>query len=127
MRRRFWWVLEKTKRAREAVTTLHTVTNIMAKMDYAQAAREISEKYALQAEMMAQQYSEYRADFSDVNEDTYRRLAYDGKFPSNLSPTEQLPTPLFPATGKIYETERRLMVPLAIRDLSNPESKTLTV
>ncbi|CAL2047590.1 unnamed protein product [Caenorhabditis brenneri] len=125
MRRRFWRFLEKTRCAREAVTTLHTVTHIMAKMDYAQAARELSEKYALQDEMMAQQYSEYRADFTDVNGETYRRLAYDGKFPKNLSPVEQLPTPLFPITGKIYDTERRLIIPLAIRDLSNPYSKTL--
>ncbi|CAL2047589.1 unnamed protein product [Caenorhabditis brenneri] len=77
--------------------------------------------------MMAQQYSEFQANFSDVNEETYRWLAYDGKLPKNLSPVEQLPTPLFPATGKIYDTERRLVVPLAIRDLSNPESKTLNV
>lgn len=92
-----------------------------------QLEKELSEKYALQDEMMAQQYSEYRADFSDVNEETYRKLVYDKNFPSNLSPTDHLPTPLFPATGKIYNTERRLMIPLAIRDLSNPESKTLNV
>lgn len=117
MWRRFWRVLEKTKNAKETVTTLPTVTNMMVKMDYEQAAQDLSRKYAWQDEMMAQQYSKFQANFSDVNEETYRELAYGGKFPENLSPTSQLPTPLFPATGKIFNTERRLMIPLAIRFL----------